>query len=377
MTADEIRAAVPEENRDGPNFWLSEFGRCCEYLKGLKKAQVWGIGQSAGGRPLIAAAYGEKEGPVRATSTSFSAAGWGGFETFFGEQERKNQVFSFIGNIHGAETEGSVAALNLLNLLEHGVDLRGREHPRLLDEAKKMRIVIVLHANPDGAARNPLNNIRRMNQSLLNHLTFGTWTNGEPLIYADSKRYFPIPLGDVKRIGSYFNDQGVNLVLDNFFCSTAQPESRALADLYLSERPDCVVQGHSNAGQLALTPSPYLPPGVQHRQSHLGAALGMRFYKEGKFRNRISATGPGEWLPPSFTSELVPYFVCGAVPLLIEFPYGQREEETLDVLLDYGLGIFEELLIFGNKYGFRPGPPSSDYAINPFTGKPLRSKKNR
>ena len=46
-----------------------------------------------------------------------------------------------------------VAALNLLNLLEHGCDLRGKEHAALLAEAQKMRIVVdKIEVNPPLAA---------------------------------------------------------------------------------------------------------------------------------------------------------------------------------------------------------------------------------
>jgi len=234
---------------------------------------------------------------------------------------------------------------------------------------------VVPHANPDGAARNPLAHECQLDEELMKHCTFGTWEDGSPVEYADSKAYFPMPIERMKRIGSYFNDNGVNLVLDNVFSSDAQPENRALADLYLSEKPDCVVLSHNDAGSLVGDPLPFLPPGVQTRQAQLGAIVGFRFYKEGRFRHRIPLVGPGEAVPSAFSQFTVPHYVCGAVPLMIEFPGGVAEDETLDVLLDYGLDIHEELFTFGNAYSFRPEPPQWEYHHpGAYTGKPRHNR---
>jgi hypothetical protein len=363
---------APESNRVGPDYWISEYERACTYLEGVRKGEVWEFGRSAGNRPLLAVAYGKKEPIAGRTSESFSAAGWGGWSTFLGSQPRQKQVFCFVGNIHGIETEGTVAALNLIHLLETGADLRGRRWDRLLEEAQKMRLVFVLHANPDGRVRVRTNNNRALAPELYAQLIFGVWKTGETIQYGDSKRYFPMPLEDVSWLGAYFNDGGVNLVHDNFLLPTAQPESHALAALYHAETPDCVILSHTNAGSLVMGPSPFLPAAVQHQQSKIGVLVGMRLRREGSTRYRIPECGPGEILPPTFHHEHVPYFVCGAVPLLVEYPSGYPPVcETLDQILDIGLTVFEEVFTFGNAYRFRPRSTLTDRAPNPFTGKPL------
>src|SRR5262249_15118809 len=154
-----------------------------------------------------------------------------------------------------------------------GTDLRGRRWDRLLEEAQRMRLVFVLHANPDGRVRVKTNNNRDLPPEIHALLTFGRWKTGETIQYGETKRFFPMPLEKIGWLGGYFNDAGVNLVHDNFLLPTAQPESHALAALYHAETPDCVLLSHTNAGSLLMGPSPFLPAAVQHQQSKIGVLV--------------------------------------------------------------------------------------------------------
>ena len=91
MTIDEIRKAADARNIHAPEFWISGFDECLRYLGSLKNAEVWEFGKSAGGRPMVAVAYGEKVEPVGAQSTSYAAACCSEFSTFFGKQARTQQ----------------------------------------------------------------------------------------------------------------------------------------------------------------------------------------------------------------------------------------------------------------------------------------------
>src|SRR6185503_3160356 len=88
------------------------------------------------------------------TSVSLSSALSGGSAAaFYGDGERKRQTLMFLGNAHGIEFEGTVAALHMLNVIVTGRDLRGRKWPRMQRDGRKLRIVVIPTFNMDGRLR--------------------------------------------------------------------------------------------------------------------------------------------------------------------------------------------------------------------------------
>jgi hypothetical protein len=55
-------ALLPEGNLTGPDFWIPDYEGALRFAEGLKKAEVWEFGRSAGNRPLVAIAYGAMAG---------------------------------------------------------------------------------------------------------------------------------------------------------------------------------------------------------------------------------------------------------------------------------------------------------------------------
>jgi hypothetical protein len=99
------------------SFYRTSLEAIQEMLSESRKGQVLEIAHSAGGRPLWAIAYGEKE-PIPRTANFSSALSAGKPEAFFGAKRRKKQVMLITSAVHGAEMESIAGVLNLINVLE-------------------------------------------------------------------------------------------------------------------------------------------------------------------------------------------------------------------------------------------------------------------
>ncbi|HEX2100171.1 MAG TPA: hypothetical protein VHF69_05895, partial [Candidatus Synoicihabitans sp.] len=133
-----------------PDFWVSEADAVHRYLRErVKRGRVEEIGRTAGGRPILAVAYGDpREG--HGTTTFSGSLGFFDVRSYLGPDHAK-KVFIGLGAVHGGEFEGIVGMVNLVAILETGRDLRGKEWPGLVAAAAKVdRIVIVPIVNVDG-----------------------------------------------------------------------------------------------------------------------------------------------------------------------------------------------------------------------------------
>lgn len=350
--------------RDCPPFWPAtpeQGGQ--KVIDGLRAATVRVVGRSAGGREIVALEYGEKEttGATTANLASAMSALVGDPDitrifpdAFYGTRRRRKPALCIQGGIHGGELTGTVAALNLCAVVETGRDLRGREWPRLAGLARATRLTIIPWLNMDGVARWPLPNGTAASAALQGRCTMGVARDGTRYQYPAMKSLFPIPPETTAFMGAYFNDAGVNLQYD-FCMPDRQPETLAWMRYYLEERPDAVLISHGNAGTLFGPPEAFLPEAFQHAISRLGGAVRQRLVRDGVPIGRLSWVDLPAFGKPAMNQMNAVYHVCGALPLLCEFPSGCAPAPyTLDQMLDLGLQVLEETLLFGHTDGFRP-----------------------
>lgn len=349
----------PESGIDpsaAPEWWLTRPEKIREFLESLDGVNVEEIGETAGGRTIIAASWGEPEPIVGRTSLSLaSAMGSGVPEAFFGKKPREKQTLMFLGAAHGNETEGTVAALNFLNVLVTGRDLRGVEHPQIAEEGRQYRFLIIPIHNVDGRERNP-DHEQFINCDLDYYYMIcqGRWKNGDILHWPIPKQYFPMPLDELEILGSYFNDAGVNLVYDLPFGYDCQPETDALIKYVRRELPDLCICSHSNGGSLVVGAGSTVPPAFKSHAAQIGAAVGMGCARRGFSKFRIPRARGGTQGGEFYQSDGV-YHASGALPLLIEFPWGyQNDPDNHDDILDIGMTVIHEICFFGNRYGLRP-----------------------
>src|SRR5437899_239395 len=100
-------AARPVPGMDptvAPPWWLTKPKEIRAYLESLDGVEVEQIGRTAGGRPIVAAAWGERDMRPGRTSVSLASALAGGAPAaFYGQGERERQVLLFLGAAHGTE----------------------------------------------------------------------------------------------------------------------------------------------------------------------------------------------------------------------------------------------------------------------------------
>jgi hypothetical protein len=99
--------------------------------------------------------------------------------------------------------------------------------------------------NPDGRARLPIDTLIDVSYEQLVYYMQGTWKDGTFCKRPDCKAVYPIK-DDSDFLGSYFNDDGVNLMHDNFFAPMAR-ETSALLGLADAEAPDFTVLLHGGS----------------------------------------------------------------------------------------------------------------------------------
>jgi hypothetical protein len=334
-----------------PSYWITSNEAVASYLdKTARKGGVFVAGRSAGGREILAYEFGEKSGAAPKTSLS-SACAAGCPEAFLCPEARMRPSLFIYSTIHGAETEGCASLINLINILERGADLRGREWPGILSAAEKLRLLIVPLAQPDGRARVTPESMVGGTLKDFVYYARGEWADGTPVEYPLLKTLMPLPLDKIKFLGGYFNDKGVNIQHDDFF-GDIQPETQALIKLAHDERPDCVLACHACEADPGFSgPDLCVNESCRGLQAQIAAVVLARQLKEGLRpfpRPNLNACH-------YFYLQDILHMASGALPLLYEFPHGLVNAPfTHDEIIDIGLTLFEEVMSFGLIYGFHP-----------------------
>jgi len=125
------------------------------------------------------------------------------------------------------EPEAVAGAVNLLHILEHGRDLRGRRWPEIRRLAKRLRLLLVPLANPDGRARVRIPSLVGLTSDDHSFYAQGMWKDGRLITWLGSKQFIPLPLDEVT-FGGYPNDDGVNLMHDVSPAGSLEMQNRAM-----------------------------------------------------------------------------------------------------------------------------------------------------
>ena len=346
-----------------PAWWVSTPEAAEKLMRKLKGVATFELGRSAGGRAIIGGAWGPHEKLPGQTSRSLSAAIAGGSPAaFYGQGRRKRQSFMHLGAVHAMEFEGSVAALNMLNVAVTGRDLRGKPWPRLAKAARQLRLVIIPFYNIGGRQRFAwCKHSVGLDSAEYGRISLGIKKNALPLKWPDFKRHYPVNPAEYDVLGATFNDNGYNLVYDHGMAEEPQPETSALLKFLREEKPDCVMCAHANRGSLVES-APYssVPLRFRRRNAQFSGVVSQRCLLENFKINALSeADDRGEAFHAFYQSDMI-YHACGALPVIVEFPRGYKNTENFDELLDIGLCVFEEIFALAVAKGFIPDWPQ-DY----------------
>lgn len=357
------------QNADNiPDFWVSEVDAIHRFLREkVKKGKVEEIGRTAGGRPILAVAYGEpRQG--KGTSTFSGSLGFFDVRAYLGPDAAK-KVFIGLGAVHGGEFEGIVGVVNLIAILETGRDLRGKAWPEITAAAAKIdRLVLVPIVNVDGRARIPVRMEPFMGTSKSHHEFFntGVWANGKHIGWPTVKEFIPLDFSRTLFPGGYPNDAGVNIQHDDFL-GNRQPETQALLDLAAREKPDLMFNMHTGAPPQNYYVRVHRPPVEQklgpvfdelYRAVHTALALaGLQDTRDPEIEAKPPTRPNG---PMNLETALNLH--CGVLPVLIEAPshsfagYNRKGEavpHSADMLLDAQLVCYQAGFGFLVEHGGR------------------------
>jgi hypothetical protein len=349
------KALPTETTTPVPEFWKSGVAEVRQAVSGLKNGSVQVLATSPGRRQLYLVAYGDRE-QVGSSANYSSACGARDLAAYRAKDGRQKPVVLFLGPVHGQELEGVVGLLNLLSVAETSRDLRGRGWPRLIENLRQCRVLIVPLGNPDGRARCPMDSWIGVQQDIHERIGMGTTPEGQNYHWPTVKRFHPMRGSKVGQLGCYFNDNGINLMHDEWFDPMAA-ETRAFLKLALAEAPDFAVSLHSHGVEPSVEPTAYVPRTIKETIRQFSERLFKRYAAAGlphQPPTEVAEDGT-VFPPPSFNLASALHHTCGGVSFVHETPAGIKPELPLthENVLDIEMLLYEELLNFALEHRTR------------------------
>lgn len=345
------------EEPNPPDFWVSTTDGVASYLvQQVHRGTVELIGNSAGGRPIRAVFYGHaRQG--KGTTTFSGGIGSRQMQAYYGPDFGK-KVYMVMAGIHGGEFEGIVGLVNLLSVLETGRDMRGHPWPEIVSAAAGIdRIIVIPIVNMDGRARIAvrMEAFRGSSNRIQEYLNTGGWSDGELIGWPAVKAHIPLDFSQTQFPGGYPNDNGVNIMHDDFF-GARQPETQALFDLAARERPDLILNLHTGAGLDDYFARVHPPVGEEVLKpafDGLYRAVHTALTRAGmQGSNDVAVeTDPSHANGYGYNLDSALDYHCGALSLVVEFPShafsgknqkGEVVRHTADQLLDEVLTVQQE-----------------------------------
>lgn len=336
-----------------PSFYKSTLSDLETELKTIQKGEKEVIATSAGGNPVYAVYYGEKE-DFR-SQANYNSAVAARNPAYFAEKDSSSKpVVYFLGPVHGQEAEGMVGLVNLIHIAESGKDHRGKEWNSLKRKMDSCRVIIVPCGNPDGRKRCPYDSFLGLPTATMTKYGQGTRKDGSSWGWPMAKSLHPMK-GNVGILGAYFNDDGINMMHDDFFNPMAA-ETKAILDIARDEVPDMTVSLHSHENKPRILQASYEPWFMKERIDQLIRQLNQRYRAEGL------PYYPSDWLgEPSVEDTEFPaqssfnlisalHHVSGTMAFTFENSHGcvsEKFEEAMvsyDDILDSQLILYEEML---------------------------------
>jgi len=352
-------AQVPIDPGDPPNpspipeFYGSTLPIIEKEVKQVEKGEVKVVATSPGGKPVYAVYYGEKEDFLSQANYNSAIAARDAHYYARKDSNSKPVVF-FLGPVHGQEVEGIVGMLNLIHVAETGRDHRDREWSSLQRMLEQCRIIIVPCGNPDGRQRCPYDSFVGVPVEIMTKYGQGTRTDGSSWGWPGAKSLHPMK-GNVGILGAYFNDDGINMMHDDWFAPMAA-ETEAILEIARSEAPDMTVSLHSHHHTARILPANYVPWFMKMRIDTLTRSLNHRYASEGL------PSLPDDWIsqprvedesyPPKTSFNLISalHHVSGTMAFTFECSHGTVSDDapeppvTYSDVVDIQLYLYEEML---------------------------------
>lgn len=353
MTDDLQRVMAPEDvpaPTNLPPYWKSRLEDIEAEISTVRKGAVAVSAVSPGGLPVYTVSYGEQEGLH--SQANYNSAVAAGNPAYYALKTPDTKAVSVVlGPVHGQEFENIVGTVNLIHVLETGADHRGKKWDDLRAKADRCRLVIVPCGNPDGRRRSPYDSFVGLPHPIMTKYGQGTRTDGTMWGWPGAKANHPMK-GDVDILGCYYNDDGINMMHDDFFGDMAQ-ETRALIGLARAEAPDFVLSLHSNEDPPFVVLPAAVPLFIRRRAREFARRLKARLRSESLPNGPIHRLSDEDGKPlPRFNLNSAIHYVCGATALTFECIHGvvrsgdAEPPATHDQILDIQLCLFDEMLTY-------------------------------
>jgi hypothetical protein len=295
-----------------PVYWKTSLQDVEETLMLVKRGTVTLVTKSAGHRPIYKVEYGKSNLPKSKANVS-SALGAGDI-TCYADKTGEDYVPTvyLAGCIHGGEFEGTMALLNLIKMIETGTDYAGNTDKTLLDLAERVHLIIMPMCNPDGRSHIPFDDFVGKSFEDLRYYNQGTWLDGTLCGWPQCKKVHPIkPYVDY--LGGYYNDDGVNMMHDDFFGKMSN-EVRAVLDVCLEEAPDFSILLHGGTNTVAAILLPAYSSGIARTTvKEVSETVGEKCAAE-DIKFTVTKTIEGKEnnpVPPSFNLISAMHHCCG------------------------------------------------------------------
>ena len=335
---------------DIPAYWKSELSDIKDILETIKKGTVEIAAKSAGGRDIYTVKYGKPNNLNRSANLS-SALGARNIKYFAdktGEEYRPTAFF--VGGVHGGEFEGVVALLNLINIIENGVDFAGYKNTFLQNIVEKYKLIIIPCVNPDGRARIPHTSLVDCIFEEFRFYDLGTWKDGTLCNWPDCKKIHPIK-DAVDFLGGYFNDDGINMMHDNFF-GNKSAETALVLDIAETYVPDITIllHGGTNSKTHIIKPS-YVPMYIKEKIFELENKVKERAEAEGMMFNVLPIVSNENKMPPiSFGLNSAIHHICGEISFTYESNQGLNYEGDRQIRQTYEQMYRQHIILFEEAF---------------------------
>lgn len=305
-----------------PVYWKTTLQDVEDTVKLVKKGKVTLAAKSAGGRPIYMVEYGKSNLP-KGTANLSSAMGASDYSSYADKSGADyNPTVLIVGCVHGGEFEGTSAVLNLIKLIETGTDYAGNPNEELVQLSEKTHLIIIPIANPDGRNRVPFDSFVGKTFQDLRYYGQGTWKDGTLCGWPGCKQKHPIK-EYVGHLGSYFNDDGINMMHENFF-GQVSTGTRLVLDICDREAPDFSILLHGGDNCVNHMISPYYAS-LNAKQEVLEIAQATdKICQQSNVRYAVRpiCTRENDANPPSFNLPSAMHHCCGTPAVTYESNQG-------------------------------------------------------
>jgi hypothetical protein len=348
-----LDAGDPPNNTNIPGFFVSKLPDIEAELAAVKSGKVETIAVSPGGLSVYAVYYGEKDN-LHSQANYNSAVGARNPAFYAKKTKETKPVVFFLGPVHGHEVEGMVGLTNLIHIAETGKDLRGKEWTELKRNLDRCRVIIIPCGNPDARKRCPYDSFVGLPGETMTKYGQGTRKDGTLWRWPHVKAVHPLK-GDVDILGAYFNDNGINIMHDDFFFPMAE-ETKAILKIARDEAPDMTVSLHSHNYPPCIVQPAHQPFFMKERVAVLANRLNERYTNLGLpcMANgwQMKASVDDEKFPPRSSFNLVSalHHISGTMSFTFESCHGTIDDKikmpavNYDNILDIQLNLYQEML---------------------------------